>query len=248
MLEPLLSETSHRKLGKYHVYIDNLFCSADLLIHLEKCGLKATGTLRKDRCPEKISFDKKAERGTFQSKYDKKSGTNFITLKDSKDISVLSTAAGVTPLMPVERYCKDQKEKCDIPFPYAFVPYNQFMGGVDTHDQHCNKRLPCVRSKKWTWVIFMLLIQAAITNATVLCNICNESKKKTGTKVAALSISRDYLYGSNKYPKKEKKTVKHKKIAQTTIKFCSNKCGVRTLNICSAYKLYFCKKCFAQKH
>ncbi|XP_066596280.1 piggyBac transposable element-derived protein 3-like [Prorops nasuta] len=148
MLQPLLTTTSYRNLDKYHIYMDNLFCSADLIIHLKNLGLKATGTLRKDRIPEKVNFDKNVKRGTFESKYDKKSGTNFITIQDSKQVSILSSAAGVTPLTPMKRYNKDNKSKVDIEFPYAFSAYNRFMGGVDVHDQHCCKLLPSLRSKK----------------------------------------------------------------------------------------------------
>ena len=64
ILQPLLLTTSSRILAKYHVYMDNSFCSADLLIHLKKLGLIATGTLRKDRTPQKVNFDKNPERGT----------------------------------------------------------------------------------------------------------------------------------------------------------------------------------------
>lgn len=250
MLQPLLSTTSYRNLEKYHVYMDNLFCCADLLVHLKKLGLKATGTLRKNRTPEKVNFDKNAPRGTYEFKYDAKSGTNFMTMKDSKEVSILSTAAGVTPLTPMKRYSKDEKSKVDIQFPYAFSAYNRFMGGVDVHDQHCCKLLPALRSKKWTWVIFMRLIQAAITNSTVLHNICNESKVKAGTKDAAMSISRTYLDNSkSKFHRKNERTaMKHEKVAQDKTKFCSNQCGIRTVIMCTACKLYFCKKCYVLKH
>ncbi|XP_066590837.1 piggyBac transposable element-derived protein 3-like [Prorops nasuta] len=211
MLQPLLTTTSYRNLDKYHIYMDNLFCSANLIIHLKNLGLKATGTLRKDRTPEKVNFDKNVKRGTFESKYDKKSGTNFITIQDSKQVLILSSAAGVTPLTPMKRYNKDNKSKVDIEFPYAFSAYNRFMGGVDVHDQHCCKLLPSLRSEKWTWVIFLRLIQAAITNVTVLYNICNESKMKVGTKDAAMSISRYYLDNFNSFSSKKRKQQRNMK-------------------------------------
>ena len=108
-------------------------------------------------------------------------------------------------------YNKDEKRKVDLQFPYSFSAYNRFMGGVDVHNQHCCKLLPALRSKKWTWVIFLRFIQAAITNAAVLYNICGESKKAC-TKDAALSISRDYMNFSNTPRKKNKETsVKHEK-------------------------------------
>lgn len=170
MLRPLLTSTAPRKLQNYHIYFDNLFSSPDLLIHLKKIGLRATGVVRSDRVQEKNDLDKKAKRGMHIVKHDKSSGMNFVTVKDSKNVSILSTAAGVTPLATVQRYNKEIKAKEDLQFPNAFSQYNKFMGGVDLHDQYCNKVLPSVRSKKWTWVVFLRLIQASITNATALHN------------------------------------------------------------------------------
>ena len=121
------------------------------------------------------------------------------------------------------------------------------MGGADVHDQHCCKLLPALSSKKWTLVIFLRLVQAAITNATVLYNICGKSKK-AGTKDSALSISRDYMNVSNTSREKKETSVKHEKFAQKSTKFCSNNCGIRTVNYCTVCKLYFCKKCFEMKH
>ncbi|XP_046590227.1 piggyBac transposable element-derived protein 3-like [Neodiprion lecontei] len=99
-------------------------------------------------------------------------------VRDSKNVSILSTAVGVYPLQPVKRYSKIEKKKAEVQFPNAFRAYNRFMGGVDLHDQHCNKLLPSIRSKKWTWVILMRVIQASITNATVLYNLAKGDGKK----------------------------------------------------------------------
>ena len=68
------------------------------------------------------------------------------------------------------------------------------MGGVDLHDQRCNKIQPIVRSKKWTWIIFMQIIQTALTNATILYNTCTESKGITKSmKDFPMSVGKNYL-------------------------------------------------------
>lgn len=151
MLEPLMQTLTKKKLGRYHLYIDNFFTSPDLLVHLKKAGISATGTVRENRIKEKNDVPKDAARGTYAVKHDQNSGINFITVKDSKLVSVLSTAAGVTPEFTVQRYDKESKSKKPIPFPNAFSAYNKFMGGVDIHDMYCNIVRPIIRSKKWTF-------------------------------------------------------------------------------------------------
>ena len=67
---------------------------------------------------------------------------------DSKPVSILSTAAGVTPLQNVKRYFNENQCKSELPFPAIFSLYNRFMGGVDQHDADCSNLLPCIRAKK----------------------------------------------------------------------------------------------------
>lgn len=131
MLNKLLTQTTPRKLASYHLYFDNLFCCPDLMVHLKNVGLRATGVVRSDRIREKNFIDKDAPKGTHAAKHDKNSGLNFITARDSKDVSILSTAAGVSPQMPMKRYVKEEHAKIEVNFPNAFSKYNQFMGGVE---------------------------------------------------------------------------------------------------------------------
>ncbi|XP_058799307.1 piggyBac transposable element-derived protein 3-like [Phymastichus coffea] len=163
------------------------------LIHLHKIGIQATGTVRENRINVKNNVDKKDNRGTYAVKHDTESGINFITVVDSKPVSILSTAAGVTPLSIVKRFDKEQKQKSDISFPHAFSVYNKFMGGVDIHDQRCNKVVPIVRSKKWTWIILMRMIQSSITNSVVLRDLTDSEDKKHSTKSFALSLAKHYM-------------------------------------------------------
>lgn len=111
MLKSLLLVTATKKLMNYHLYFDNFFCNPDLVVHLRNIGLIATGIVRKDRIKEKNDLDQKSTRGSFIVKHDTNSGVNYITLKDSKVVSLLSTAAGVNPQKTVKRYSKEKKVK-----------------------------------------------------------------------------------------------------------------------------------------
>ncbi|XP_033232053.1 piggyBac transposable element-derived protein 3-like [Belonocnema kinseyi] len=134
MLQEFLLKTSSRNRLQHHIYFDNLFSSPDLLVHLKYQNLRATGTVRKDRFEVSNEIDAKARRGTSKVKHDINSGTNFVTVMDSKAVSILSSAAGVTPTSNVSRYDKEAKGKAAIRFPNAFKVYNNLMGGVDLHD------------------------------------------------------------------------------------------------------------------
>ena len=87
-MQKLLTSVVPRKLSEYHLYFDNFFTSPDLLVHSKKVGLRATGTLRVNRVKEVNPVDKKAERGTFSVKHDENSGMNYITIMDSKPVSL----------------------------------------------------------------------------------------------------------------------------------------------------------------
>ena len=84
MLQKLLTTVSPRNISRYQIYFDNFFCSPDLLVHLRKIGLRATGTVRANRVSGvTVDVDKKSKR-TFSVKHDKNSGINYITVMDSK--------------------------------------------------------------------------------------------------------------------------------------------------------------------
>ena len=135
------------------------------MIHLQKIGLAATGRVRQNRVKAKIDMPKKAARGTTISLHDRNSKLNYITVMDSKPVSVLSTEYGDEPKIEMERW--HEKSKQQILFPQAFSKYNTYIGGVDLHDQYCNALMPTICSKKWTWCLFLRLIQADLSNATV---------------------------------------------------------------------------------
>lgn len=241
LLKPFFEMTAAGKVSQYHLYFDNFFTNLDLVVHLKKLNLKCTGTVRENRVREKNVINKKSPRGTYAVKHEQNSGINYITVMDSKLVSILSTYAGVTPLLPSKRYNSNEKAKIEISFPQAFHLYNRFMGGVDVHDGHCNNVLPSIRSKKWTWVVFMRLIQAAIVNSVVIFNAAGEGTKKVGTKEFTMSIAKSYVHRG------KKKREKHKTISQNKQKRCSN-CPIRTNLFCENCNLYFCSPCLKNNH
>lgn len=211
---------------------------------MRSIGLKATGTVRRNRVNIDNELQKKAGRGTVSVKHEQQSGLNFITVMDSKPVSILSTAAGVEPLSTVKRYSKEMKAKNDIPFPRAFALYNKYMGGVDLHDGHCSNLMPCIRAKRWTWPIFLRLIQSSITNALVIYNL-SKNDKKIGSKEMALAIAESYLNKS-----KNEQNELHKKVDSGKKKNCKNfqKCSKRTNKLCLNCDDYFCNTCFNSVH
>lgn len=241
LLKPFFEMTADGKIPLYHVYFDNYFTNLDLVVHLKRLKLKCTGTVRDNRVNEKNIIDKKSPRGTYSVKHEQNSGINYITVMDSKPVSILSTAAGVTPLSSAKRYSSTEKSKIEIPVPQAFHLYNQYMGGVDVHDGHCNNLLPSIRSKKWTWVVFIRLIQAAITNSVVIFNAAGNNEKKVGTKEFAMSIAKSYINVA------QKNQEKHTTIQRKKQKKCSN-CPVRTYKFCESCNLFFCSPCMMKNH
>lgn len=110
---------------------------------------------------------------------------------DSKPVSILSTKSGIEPKVTIHRWV-DKSQKA-IDFPKAFSDYNKNMGGVDLHDQYCNSALS-IRGGKWTWCLFRFiwLIQASLTNATVLHNVLHPDDRK-GIKDVVTEITSYYL-------------------------------------------------------
>ena len=119
---------------------------------------------------------KKAERGYTIPMYEANSKLNYITVMDSNPVSILSSKYGNEPKVEMQRW--QESSKNSILFPHCFSMYNQHMGGVDLHDQHCNTLMPSIRSKKWTWCFVLRLIQASLANATVIYNKLHPDEKK----------------------------------------------------------------------
>lgn len=242
LLHDFFTKVGVKTIPFYHLYMDNLFTSFDLVLHLKMLGLRSTGTLRENRVKkeDKHVISAKSPRGTYAVKHENGSGINYITLVDSKSVSMASTAAGVTPMYDASRRSKEHKEKVSIPFPNVFQVYNKYMGGVDVHDGRCNYASPCIRSKKWTWIVFMRLIQASIANAVVISNYVHEGKKKSSSLDFMLAISKDYLQQSKSPQNISHNVVKHEKMR--TCVYCTR----RTYKHCETCSKHICSDCLAK--
>jgi hypothetical protein len=107
------------------------FTTLPLLDRLNQIGLKATDTIMNNRL-KNIHFaeDKKfnGEKWEELSRADK--NTVAIKWKDSKCVTVLSTATGAEPHSMVKRWSKTENKYIEVPCPSAIISYNQNMGGV----------------------------------------------------------------------------------------------------------------------
>ena len=64
MVQGFLKSVVPKKIKKYHLFFDNFFANADLIVYLKNVGLRATGTVRSNKVKAKNKVDKKAERET----------------------------------------------------------------------------------------------------------------------------------------------------------------------------------------
>lgn len=276
ILQHFLMVVNEEEMPKYHVYFDNFFTSPDLLVHLIKQNLRATGTVRDNRVftkdmfadticansnnqnrrssrnskkitnPEqerlikKHKISKKCHRGTYVVSHEESSGMNYVSVLDSKQVSILSTASGLEPFKTLERYDKIEKKKIPINFPKTFEVYNKFMGGVDLHDQHCSDLEIHIGGKKWTWSILRRLIQSSLTNGLVIYNMVHD--KKISAKDFAISVARVYLN------KNLKGLINHLQIQIRQRRRICVLCPAKTKGYCYECKEHFCQVCFIKYH
>lgn len=121
------------------------------------------------------------------------------------------------------------------------------MGGVDLQDYRCKKVRPSIHSKKWTWSVFIRLLQSSLTNATVLWNLCQkEGAKKMKTRDLCMKVTEKYLQNSKHcvitYD------ASHKYISKQRNKCSAPKCNLRTTRYCLDCTKYYCVKCFSELH
>lgn len=132
----------------------------------------------------------------------------------------------------------------NIQMPAAFSVHNKNMGGVDVHDQYCSKAFPAMRSKKWTYSIFIRLIKSSLTNVVILSNVIRVNEKKMNMKDFAVSVATYYLQ------RRSKENLKTHKIENVPLRrYCSgDKCEKRITSYCADYGKYFCVQYFHSYH
>ena len=87
---------------------------------------------------------------------------------DNNVVQRISNFVGIEPMTSVERWCKKEKKRKDIPCPQIIKQYNKSMGGVDLADLLIALyRIPC-KTKRWYQKIFWHLVDIAKVNAWLL--------------------------------------------------------------------------------
>lgn len=94
----------------YHIFIDEVFTSVQLMSILRRKGVKATGTVRDyrtERCPLKDPKElKKMRRGSFDYKVDECEEVIVCRWRDSNVVTICSNAAGIEPVRLSSRPCR----------------------------------------------------------------------------------------------------------------------------------------------
>jgi len=148
------------------LFFDRYFTTVPLLDRLNAINIKATGTIMNNRLKNiHFSEDKKFKQGKWEELTRSDDKIVAIKWKDSKCVTVLSTATGAEPHTMVTRWSKSEKKYIEVPCPLVVKTYNQNMGGVDVCDQQLEAYRTWVKTKKWTLKVALHFIDLSIVNA-----------------------------------------------------------------------------------
>jgi hypothetical protein len=164
----------------YQVYCDNFYTSPTLFADLFSDGIPATGTLRTNRrgVPAivkdmKAALDsKRIQRGTGYYYRELDTPMVYVTWRDTKCVSVLTTAFPGHTTSTVRRRVKELgiTQLKDVPIPTAISNYNKYMGGVDKSDQYISYHRILRKTPRYWKTMFYHLLEIVVTNATIIYN------------------------------------------------------------------------------
>ena len=164
---------SMKKMEGKAIYADNWFSSFLLVRHLkEEYNLFYTGTVRENRLGQKVfALDddmskKKTKRGTYS--YKSCNGIIAVKWKDTKVVTMISSANGIHPVEKISRFDRSESKKCEVPCPNIVKSYNGHMGGIDKSDMLFSLYRTPMRSHRWYLNIFGYLIDVSISNAWLI--------------------------------------------------------------------------------
>ncbi|XP_066258479.1 piggyBac transposable element-derived protein 3-like [Euwallacea similis] len=244
----------------HQIFFDNFFSSFKLLVHLKNNGYFATGTIRENRtnkCPieNSKSFGKKV-RGSYISAYESESKVSIVRWHDNSVVTVASNVYSVDPVQNVKRYSRKQRKDIYIPQPYVIAQYNEYMGGVDLHDNGIANYRCQVFGKKWWWPLFCNSLDSLVVNAWKLYNVVNEKKisqvdfksyvalrlLKTDKTIIQrnLALPIDEL----RYDNKGHLIIPHTNKVRRRCRICHS----HTIYICNKCNVHLHNSCFAQYH
>ena len=190
------------------LFFDRYFTTVSLLDRLNAINIKATGTIMNNRL-KNIHFneDKKFKQGKWEELTRSDDQIVAIKWKDSKCVTVLSTATGAEPHTMVTRWSKAEKKYIEVPSPSVIKTYNQNMGGVDVCDQQLEAYRTWIKTKKWTLKVALHFIDLSIVNAWMeyrqdALNMGIQKKNIKDLMEFKMEIARDWLAASikNKRP------------------------------------------------
>ena len=115
--------------------------------------IAATSTVRLNRVEnaalKPVKEMKKLERGSADVVNDDNAKIAFVSWKDNKVVTVISSKYGLNPSAKTKRCIKEKKGRVDIEQPQCIKKYNERMGGINRLDQNIATYIIAHRSKKW---------------------------------------------------------------------------------------------------
>ena len=156
----------------FKVCFDNWFSTLDLMHYLQDRGILAIGTIRANRlqkCPLASNKDLEKEgRGSSDYRVDLNSDIVIVKWVDNSTVTVVSNYVGIQPESVIQRWCREKKERCDVPCPRIVYVYNKKMGGVDLADMLISLYRIQANTKRWYIKIFWHLVDICKVNAWLL--------------------------------------------------------------------------------
>lgn len=186
--------------GTYRwIYFDNFFTGVPLLEDLLESGLYGCGTVRVNRKGFPVDLKKPRnvkERGQFLVM--QKGATNLTASvwKDKRLVHHLSTLSDPTVIRDCQR--KNGRAILELRQPSSCHSYNQYMAGVDKHDQLRMKYEVGRNSKKWWRYLFWFVVNCAIVNAYIIYKATSSrvlKKKRYSHLDFRVELARDMVAG-----------------------------------------------------
>ncbi|KAK3885604.1 hypothetical protein Pcinc_010195 [Petrolisthes cinctipes] len=155
------------------IYADNYFTSIQLIEFLrDKYQCRYVGTARPNRTGNpplmsKKEMEKKSTpRGTLD--YVSCNGVLAMCWKDNKQVTVLSSDAGVEPLSTAKRWNKDTRKEVEVQCPAVIKEYNRKMRGIDKSNMLTHLYKTPMKSRRWYIRLYGYVVDLCISNAWVL--------------------------------------------------------------------------------
>lgn len=243
----------------HEVYFDNFFTSHQLLRSLRDSDIKATGTIREQRCGRCPLKDKKEMRKLCRGDFDFRcDGDVYVcTWNDNAVVRVASNHLTHQPVGKTKRYSRVQHARIDVKQPHVIRRYNEGMGGVDLLDRLLGSYRPELRCRKWWWALFSNGLNMAVVTAWLLhC----ELHKGTAATMTHLEFRRDVVRellamkeklkvrpGPRAHPSIRARTTSGHYLSCTTQGRCAL-CKANTTKICHQCGKRLHERCFPHYH